>query len=573
LSERPDDESVLRDWLSLLSRQKWIVLLAVTVVPLLAFAASHSQQRLYRASATVLVSEQNPTAEALKLTSSVASPPDRYAATQAKLARVGTVARMAVKAAHVPHRTATALLANSSVSADPTVDLLTFSVTDPAPAVAMTLANVYAREFTVYRRALDTGALSAAIADAGRKLNAIVASGGGGSPLASRLEATQRDLEELQTLEATGSSATLVGRAARATLVQPKTTRNVILAVIVGLALGIALAFLREALDTRVRSVDELRARLGVPLLGHIPRPGRRLAPKKHLPTLSDPTGASTEAFRILKNNLEISQLEHHAGSIAITSTSEDEDGSATAANLAVILARSGRHVILVDLNLRHPRIAQLFGLRDRPGLTSVALGVTLVDALRVVDVSQPGPPRADSGTLEVVTAGQQPPDPGEFLLSSLVAETLEVLEERCDVLLIVTPPLLAAGDAMTIAPHADALILIAGIDRARREALVEARRVLERCPTFTLGVIATGGKATEGGNGHKRVRSALTLRRNGYAGRQRLLATSSGPHLARASRKLFAAVSAPIRARRGRGDGSGPSAKPQERPQQVPDG
>ena len=96
--------------------------------------------------------------------------------------------------------------------------------------------------------------------------------------------------------------------------------------------------------------------------------------------TLADPTGASTEAFRILKNNLEISQLEHHAGTIAITSAGEDEGGSATAANLAVILARSDRRVILADLNLRRPSIAGLFGLGERPGLTGVAAGIPLVD-------------------------------------------------------------------------------------------------------------------------------------------------------------------------------------------------
>ena len=99
------------------------------------------------------------------------------------------------------------------------------------------------------------------------------------------------------------------------------------------------------------------------------------LAPSKQLATLADPSGASTEAFRILKNNLEISQLEHHAGSIAITSASEEEGGSPTAANLAVILARSDRRVILADLNLRHPSIARLFGLRERPGLTGVGGG------------------------------------------------------------------------------------------------------------------------------------------------------------------------------------------------------
>ena len=444
------------------------MLLAVCVTPLLAFVASQTQQRLYEASATVLLNAQNPTsAESLNLTASPPSTPDRYAATQARLARVGAVAAPALRAPGLPDRTAAALLANSSVSANPADDLLTFTVADPVPSVAKRLANAYARSFTAYRHQLDIAALSAALRGARRKLDEIVAAGDGESALFRRLEETQHDLEDLQTLQAAASSATLVGRADRASLEQPKTKRNVMLGVIVGLALGIALAFLREALDTRVHSADELRELLGVPLLGQVPKPARPLAPSKRVATLADPSGPSTEAFRILKTNLEISQLEHHAGSIAMTSASEDEGGSATAANLAVILARSDRRVILADLNLRHPSVARLFGLRERPGLTGVAIGVPLVDALTTVDV-QPDRPSAIAGTLEVLTVGRPPADPGEFLVSSAVAEALEVLAERCDVLLIVTPPLLAAGDAMTIASHADALILVAEVDRVR---------------------------------------------------------------------------------------------------------
>ena len=260
MTERSDDESVLRDWLSVLARQKWIVLLVVVVVPLLAFATSRRQERLYQASASVLVSAQNPTAQALNLAAAVATPPDRYVATQAKLARVGTVAAMAVKEANLRHHTAAALLANSTVSADLTSDLMTFSVTDPSRRVAVTLANAYAKEFTVYRHRLDRAGLSAAIGDAGRKLNALIASGEGGSELSRRLRATAGDLEQLQTLQAIGSSATQVGSADSASLVQPRTKRNVILGVILGLALGIAIAFVREALDTRVRSADEMRS-------------------------------------------------------------------------------------------------------------------------------------------------------------------------------------------------------------------------------------------------------------------------------------------------------------------------
>ena len=422
----------MRDWLSVLSRQKWILLAAVIVVPLLAFAVSRGQERLYEASANVLINEQNPTAAALNLQSGVSSPPDRFAATQATLARGRPVAQMAVKAANLPDRTAAALLANSTVKANLNADVLTFSVTDQNPIVAKKLATAYATQFTVYRHMLDTKALSAAIADVGRKLKAIVASGGTGSLLYTRLTGQASDLEALQTVQAAGSSAVLVDSANTASLVQPKTRRNVILGVMVGLALGIALAFLRESLDTRVHSAEELRTRLGLPLLGQIPKPDRRIAQAQQLATLSDPTGSGNEAFRILKTNLEISQLQHHAGSIVITSTTRGEDKSTTAANLAVILARSGRHVILVDLDLRHPSIDRLFDLGDRPGLTSVAGGVALVDALSAVDV-HPDRSTEAAGKLEVVTAGPPPPDPGEFLLSSFVPDALAALAGRCD--------------------------------------------------------------------------------------------------------------------------------------------
>ena len=587
MTEHTDDESVLRDWLSVLARQKWIVLLAVTVVPLFAFAASRGQERMYQASSTVLVNEQNPTAQALNLASTApASPPDRYVATQAKLARVGSVAAMAVKAAHLRDHTAAALLANSTVSADLTSDLLTFSVTDHDPAAAVKLANAYAQQFTLYRRALDGAGLSATIADARRKLGALLAAGNGGSVLSRRLRATVRELEQLQTLQAVGSSAAVVGAAGSTSLVQPRTKRNVILGVIVGLALGIAVAFIREVLDTRVRTADELQARLGMPLLGQVPKPDRRTVQSRQLATLTEPTSASTEAFRITKNRLEFSQLEHGVGSIVITSPRADEDKSTTAANLAVVLAQSGQHVILVDLNLRDPRIGRLFGLPDL-GLTDVATSVELADALNVVDIYSDRLD-ADPGRLEVLTAGEPPPDPGEFLLSSFVAEALAALDKRCDVLLIDTPPVLAVGDAMTIAKHTDAVILVAAVNRVRRDTLIETRHQLDGCAAMKLGVIATGGYAAERGSYPQRLRTALTATRSEHARSKRLLATPSARLVREAAKKLVAAISVSaisVRAllstrtrRNGRGSGVPERARAADRtelqdgPQQVPD-
>jgi polysaccharide biosynthesis transport protein len=487
------DDSPLRDWLSLLSRQRWIVVAAVLAALVAALAVSLSQQRLYQASATVLVNQQDPAVAAFNLASGTTSPPDRYAATQAALARVGTVAQQAVAAAHVPGRTAAGLLASSSVSANPTADLLTFSVTDPDPTVAQKLATAYARQFTLYRRQLDTSALSAGLADVGQRLARLHALGQGDSPLARQLRSTRHRLAELQVLEASGSSAVLVGRAGSASAVQPRTRRNIALALIAGVALGVALAFLRDALDTRVRSDDELRARLGAPVLGHIPRVTGSTAGDHQLAVLTEPAGESAEAFRILKTNLNITQRQHHVSSIVITSTGEGEGKSTTAANLAVTLARSSRHVILVDLDLRHPGIDAFFSLGGRPGLTSVAAGeIGLTHALSVVDV-RPEDSTAYAGVLEVLTVGTAPPDPGEFLSSELVADALVELSERCDVLLIDAPPMLAVGDAMTIATQTDALLLVVDVNAVRRATLTEMRRVLDACPALTLGLVATG--------------------------------------------------------------------------------
>lgn len=498
MSERWSDESVFRDWVAVLVRRRLMVVAAVVVVPVIAFAVSHLQQALYESTATVLVNEQSPTGVALDLNSQATSPPDRYAATQAALARVGAVAQLAVATAGVPGETAGELLASSTVTANPNADLLAFAVTDPDPAVAQKLATAYAQAYTVYRRRLDVHALTAAISDVQRRLATLTAAGESSSPLFHQLTRNEGDLQALQTLRSVGSSAVVVGAAGSATQVQPKTTRNVALGILVGIALGIALAFLRETMDTRVRSADEVRDRLGLPLLGHVPPPEPGLN-GNGLAALSEPAGAGAEAFRILRTSLDITRLQHDVASIVITSTTQGEGKSTTAANLAVTLARSGRHVILLDLDLRQPGVDRFFDLDGRPGLTSVAVGdASMADVLSIVDV-HPDSGVTDTGILEVVRVGAAPPDPGEFLSSRFVTEAVRALAKRCDVLLIDSPPMLAVGDAMAIATAADAVVVVTELNEIRRVTLAETRRILEACPAQKLGFIATGSNGAPG--------------------------------------------------------------------------
>ncbi len=505
MTERVEEESVLRDWLGVVSRQRWLVLAAVLITPLLAFIVSESQQRIYQATAQVLVNEQTASASVLNPGSSSTSPPDRFAATQAGLARVATVAEMAVKAAGVPGRSAAGLLAESSVSSDPSNDLLTFSVSDPVPADAQRLVNSYARQFTVYRQRLDTAALNSAIEDTQQKLHAIAAAGGSRSPLYLQLKANERDLEALQTLEAAGSGAVVVNSSSRASQTEPKTARNVILGLLVGLALGLVAAFLRESLDPRARSAEELAERLGMELLGEVTVLGRSRSETEPPARLLEPNAAAAE-FTLAAGNLKVARNQHGVRSILISSVDDEEGKSEVAASLAVAMGQMGLSVVLLDLDVAQPNIERLFGLRARPGLHDLASDEEFDEALQAVDVrATGGGPEPGGAKLEVMTAGRARPLPVQFLWSSTVFHALAALPERCDVLLVNWPPLARGGEALRIAGLAEGLLLVAPVD-ARLARVSEGRRTLEASPARALGVIATR-KARD----ISRLRSVLT--------------------------------------------------------------
>ena len=151
-------------------------------------------------------------------------------------------------------------------------------------------------------------------------------------------------------------AASVVRQADGAVLTQPKTLRNVVLGLVVGLVLGLGLVFLREALETRARTAEEVSARLGgLPLLGRVPEPPRRLRRAGRLVMLEEPASVQAEAFRMLRAKLDFVTLDRDVRTIMVTSALEQEGKSTTVANLAVAFARAGKRVALVDLDLRRP--------------------------------------------------------------------------------------------------------------------------------------------------------------------------------------------------------------------------
>jgi Mrp family chromosome partitioning ATPase len=256
---------------------------------------------------------------------------------------------------------------------------------------------------------------------------------------------------------------------------------------------------------------------LGLPLLARLPQPRRGLRNKNRLATIDDPNGAAAEAFRMLRTNLEFTNIDRAAKTIMITSAVESEGKSTTIANLAVTLARGGRRVAIVDLDLRRPYLDRFFGLQGAPGLTQVALGhVELDQALARIPITVDrrttdrelngyrngngnGSDAPLEAILEVLPSGPIPPDPGEFSGSHAVEGILKELSQRADFVLVDAPPILHVGDAMALSAHVDGLIVVGRLKVVRRPMLAELRRLLAVAPATKLGVVVTGAQGEEG--------------------------------------------------------------------------
>lgn len=525
------DAVTLNDYLRVTRRRKWVVIQAALLLPLAAVAFSLHQQRLYEASADVLLSAENPSATlpGTPLTG-LSHDPERMTQTQARVARVPEVVQGALRQVSGTGLTVTDFLADSSVLSSPTSDVLTFAVTNPDPALAKQLTNAYAQSYSAYRQQLYTDSIRRALADVERQLQrldrvgASLESSGGGAGLGAltaygalytSLVDRQQTLRSMQALQP--SVASVLRQADGAVLIQPKTVRNGALGVVVGLVLGLGLVFLREALETRVRTTEEVSARLGgLPLLGRVPKPPKRLQRSEKLVMLEEPASAQAEAFRMLRANLDFMTLDRDVRTIMVTSALEEEGKSTTVANLAVAFARAGKRVVLVDLDLRRPVLARFFDL-EGPGLTQVALGhVPLEEALTQIVITDPPAPtrrlarrrggnrngnvtRELLGVLEVLPSGPIPPDPGEFVSSPTLGKILRALRERADVVLVDAPGALHVGDVIALSSRVEGIVVVARSKALRRQTLAELNRLLAMVRTPALGFVTTDEDDGEG--------------------------------------------------------------------------
>ncbi|MCA1569409.1 MAG: hypothetical protein LC798_03605 [Chloroflexi bacterium] len=497
-----------------LRRGAWIIALATLALGLLAAYISSRQEPLHQATSDVFVETKNVGSAIADVQSG--AEPARVLETQASVARVPDVIRPTLSASPSKSRDPNVFLSRSTVTADPKADVLTFTVTDPDPRSAERLSARYARSYISYRRRLDTGALTRARLEVDSELTSLRRARGpvglSTSPVYAELSKRSQDLK---TREFLLDSIAVLGRSQQAIQVQPHPLRNGILGGILGFMLGIGIVLVRDVLNSRVRTVGDMEEHLGLPLLGRLHEPPKSLRLRNELVMIATPEAPQTEAFQLLATNIEFSNLERGAKSFMIASANPSEGKSTTIANLAVTFARSGKRVVLVDLDLRRPVLHRFFDIEETPGITDVALGRAWLDeALVAVPIgNEPSEEDDDEdadaplgGALEVLPAGPLPPNPAEFVRSQALSDVLARLESRADLVFVDAPAMLVVSDAINLTPKVDALIVLAKLPTVRTSALKELERILVNAPVAKLGFIVTGAESDEtfaGGYGY----------------------------------------------------------------------
>jgi capsular exopolysaccharide synthesis family protein len=262
--------------------------------------------------------------------------------------------------------------------------------------------------------------------------------------------------------------------------IQPKPSLDALLGALVGFGLALALIVVFEWTDDRIANPEEIQELLSVDILTIIPQLSRKQRVKN-----AEEIPALAEGCRILAANINAARLSKPFKLIMVTSALGGEGKSTIAANLASFLATSGKQVLLVDADLRHPVLDQHFQLDNRQGLSNVFLEIWAR-----IHVELSGQP-TEIPSLRVLTAGVTPSNAVELLQSQLAGQVFEHFKKLpFDYIIFDTSPLLPTADTRILASYMDAAVLIVDVSKTPSKILVRAMQILRRSSTIQLGVI-----------------------------------------------------------------------------------
>lgn len=212
---------------------------------------------------------------------------------------------------------------------------------------------------------------------------------------------------------------------------------------------------------------------------------------KPDLITIRNPNSAGAEAFRTLRTNIQFSSIDKRAQVVCITSAGPGEGKSTVAANLAVVMAESGKKTLLIDCDLRKPTQHKVFSVSNIAGISDLLAGKVVFE--KAVQ---------DSGVnnLEILVSGTKPPNPSELLASSKIKKFITALRMMFDFIIIDTPPVLLVTDPQLLADYTDGYLLVLASGQVDKDAAAKAQDLLEKVNAKILGAVLNKFETSKGG-------------------------------------------------------------------------
>lgn len=506
LVRRTEPEPAVREYFGVLGRRRRAIAGFVVLVTAVAVGSSLVQAERYTAEARVLIQPRD-SAEALD-TGGAPLVVDRKRIIDTEVRVISSDGvRDRVEAIFGPNTPAV------TVSPDEGTDLVTIAVSSTDPALARSVANVTAREYAAFRRDTRRSDLEGAVAslqdemasltdevdrlqgqmETASATRRVTLKAQQDSALARYAQLEQQsDSLALSSSLSTGDSNLIDPASLPASPTSPQPLRALILALFASSILGIGLAFLIDLLDDQVESKEDVERILpGRPILGLVPVSDTWSAAEGiHVAALEDSGGSMAETFRALHTSVRFLASERGLKTIQVTSALPGEGKSTTAANLAVMFAMAGSRTILVDADLRQPRIHKFFDLANVEGLSTGLLDQPRSGKLLVPVPSVPG--------LTVLPAGPMPSFPAELLQSERLGVVLQRLAARADVVIIDSPPVLPLADPLVLAGKVDAVLLVASAGGTTRRQLGRAVELLDQVGAGPFGTVLNKVPASE---------------------------------------------------------------------------
>lgn len=512
-----DDELDLRAYLHVLRNRKWIIVGIVVIVVAAAMAFTFRQTPIYRAEAEVLLRARSSDSLFNPQAGLAYGDPTRRIQTEIQVLRSPEVAR----------RAADQLGFRAKASGRPLgqTDVVVVSATSPDPRRAAKVANAFAAAYVEFRRDQEVEDLAASVSGLQAKIDEIQAQIDSAAPraaptttakpaagaakttstttidssarqsLISQQAAFKQQLDQLAVSQSirTGGAQVVARAAVPTTPVSPTPVRNAVLALVVGLMFGVAGAFVIDHLDDTVKTREDVeRVSRGWPVLALIPAvKGWRNEERTRVVADEDPKAPAAEAYRSLRTSINFMGIDRTMQTIQVTSSNPGEGKTSTVANLAVTLSAAGKRVVVVDCDLRRPRIHKFFGLSNSVGFTDVLLGeVPLSAALQHVP---------DHNRVLLLASGTLTPRPSELLSSGRVRDVFESLKKSADIILIDSPPVLPVTDPAVLSHSVDAVVVVVRARQTSSDDVQRTRQLLGQIDAPVMGIVLNGiGKSSE---------------------------------------------------------------------------